>query len=814
MAQLNCAKDKITEIVNLIITGITIFSVLGQMATLQANIIRVKSDTIEQKSSLTSLDNKIQTLEVTNANLKKENSSYLKENQTMSSEIEMLQAEKLKLLTKLKNADEKLSTLSSKIYSPSRVASNQSRNLQVESSKALILETVSSVIGNEIKVTLDEIKGIVQKFPQSPDNINSNSVLQLNDELKETKVALLREKSNNKYLEKVIEDLEKFVDNLENENETESKKEAELRKLRLEHRRCGITKKESRRLRHEKCSLKRKLNDAQKQYQLLKVLYESMEKEVANKELICKNLSREKGQIENDKSKLMLDLEKLKQDSSEKEANIEKIKRESCYLLEKVNKSSEENELLKKKCHFFDENLSELLNMTSMKDNVVNMNTRIEQLYIESKKFEEENFRLIYQNQNDLMSQFSQLQKKFDTQEIPFHNTSAVSSDSDVVPKEEHERIVENLTLERDILSSRVLVLESIREEMEILRKERIKFKEESEKFKSMLSNNSINGITEQNPDISQDGLVILRNESELDGSLINESSAVDFLESVKTLEDLNETDKVKLKKLLSTPEFEGILSTDDIKIDLHNKNINGTSDSGSSLEQESLINHLYEIESDFTLSDKASEEFVENVYEGNISDHINEKTLKYTHNQEDQSLKISQPSNTDTKATSTERSLEKVINKSKLISTGIVLQQKRSKETNSFNLLNEFQKVIEEISAKDSSRSMLTSPTGSDGSFSKHKHVKFSDKVIDLMEGSTHKDQKVGNDYSDSSFSRSFFQESLLRNFPILTQHNDEDLLQEQGEESNNTHKTATNTLARDMTNSGFVHEYLREPR
>ena len=189
MAQLNCTKDKITEIVNLIITGITIFSVLGQMATLQANIIRVKSDTIEQKSSLTSLDNKIQTLEVTNANLKKENSSYLKENQTMSSEIEMLQAEKLKLLTKLKNADEKLSTLSSKIYSPSRVASNQSRNLQVESSKALILETVSSVIGNEIKVTLDEIKGIVQKFPQSPDNINSNSVLQLNDELKETKVA-------------------------------------------------------------------------------------------------------------------------------------------------------------------------------------------------------------------------------------------------------------------------------------------------------------------------------------------------------------------------------------------------------------------------------------------------------------------------------------------------------------------------------------------------------------------------------------------------------------------------------------------------
>ena len=784
------------------------------MATLQANIIRIKSDAIEQKSSLTNLNNKIQTLEVANANLKKENISYLKENQTLSSEIEMLQAEKLKLLTKLENADEKLSTLSSKIYSPSRVTSNQSRTLQVESSKALILETVSSVIGNEIKVTLDEIKDIVQKFPQSPGNVNSNSVLQLNDELKETKVALLEEKSNNKHLEKVIEDLEKFVNNLQNENETESKKETELRKLRLEHRRCGITKKENRRLRHEKCSLKKKLNDAQKQYQLLKVLYESMEKEVANKELICNSLSREKSQIENDKSKLMLDLEKLKLDSSEKEANIENMKRESCYLLEKVNKSSEENELLKKKCHFFDENLSELLNMTSMKDNVVNMNTRIEQLYIESKKFEEENFRLIYQKQNDLMSQFSQLQKKFDAQEIAFHNTSAVSSDSEVVPKEEHERIVENLALERDILSSRVLVLESIREEMEILRKERIKFKGESEKLKSMLSNNSMNGIKEHNPDFSQEGLVILRNESELDGSLINESSAVDFLESVKTLEDLNETDKIKLKKLLSTPEFEGILSTDDVKIDLHKKSINGTNDSGSSLEQEHLINHLYEIESDFTLSGKASEEIVENVYEGNISDHINERTVNYTHNQEDQPLKKSQPSNADTKAPLTERSLEKVINKSKLISTGIVLQQKRSKETNPSNLLNEFQKVITEISEKDSSRSILASPTGSHGSFNKNKHVKFSDKVIDLMEGSTHKDQKVGKDCGDSSFSRSFFQESLLKNFPILAQHNDEDVLQEQDEESNSTDKTATNVLTRDMTASGFVHEYLEKSR
>ena len=784
------------------------------MATLQANIIRIKSNTVEQKSSLTCLDNKIQTLEVTNANLKEENISYLKENQTLSSEVEMLQAEKIKLLTKLKNMDEKFSTLSSKVHSPSRVASNQSRTLQVESSKALILETMSSVIGSEIKVTLDEIKGIVQKFPQNPDNINSNSVLQLNDELKETKVALLEEKSNNKHLEKVIEDLEKFVNNLRNENETESKKETELQKLRLEHRRCRITKKENRRLRNEKCSLKRKLNDAQKQYQLLKVLYESMEKEVANKELICKSLSREKDQTENDKNKLMLDLEKLKQDSSEKEANIETMKRESCYLLEKVNKSSEENELLKKKCHFFDENLSELLNMTSMKDNFVNMNTRIEQLYIESKNFEEENFKLIYQKQNDLMSRFSELQNKFDAQETSFHNTSAVRSESDVVPKEEHERIVENLSLERDILSSRVLVLESIREEMEILRKERIKFKGESEKLKLMLSSKSMNGITEHNPDFFLEGLVILRNESEFDGTLTNKSSAVDFLESVKTLEDLNETDKVKLKKLLSTPEFEGILSTDDVKINLHNENINGTNDSGSSLEQEHLINHLYEVESEFTLSDKASEEIVENVYEGNTSDHINERTLNYMHNQEDQPLKKSQPSNTDTKASLTERNLEKVINKSKSISNGIVLQQKRSKETNSSNLLNEFQKVITEISANDSSRSIVTSPTGSHGSFSKHKHVKFSDKVIDLMEGSTHKDQKVGNDYGDFSFSRSFFQESLRKKFPILTQHNDEDVLQEQNKELNNTDKTTTNALERDMANSGFVNDYLWKSR
>ena len=110
---------------------------------------------------------------------------------------------------------------------------------------------------------------------------------------------------------------------------------------------------------------------------------------------------------------------------------------------------------------------------------------------------------------------------------------------------------------------------------------------------------------------------MILRNESEFDGTLINESSAVYFLDSVKTLEDLDETDKVKLRKLLSAPEFGRILSPDNVKNDLDNENINSNNDSGSSLEQEDIINHLSKTESDFILSGKASEEIVENVYEG-----------------------------------------------------------------------------------------------------------------------------------------------------------------------------------------------------
>ena len=133
-----------------------------------------------------------------------------------------------------------------------------------------------------------------------------------------------------------------------------------------------------------------------------------------------------------------------------------------------------------------------------------------------------------------------------------------------------------------------------------------------------MLSNNSMNGITENTSDFSQKGLVILRNESEFDGTLINESSAVYFLDSVKTLEDIDESDKVKLRKLLSAPEFGRILSTDNVKIDLDNENINSNNDSGSSLEQDDLINHLNKTESDFILSGKASEEIVENMYEGN----------------------------------------------------------------------------------------------------------------------------------------------------------------------------------------------------
>ena len=92
--------------------------------------------------------------------------------------------------------------------------------------------------------------------------------------------------------------------------------------------------------------------------------------------------------------------------------------------------------------------------MTSMKDNdnVVNMNTRIELLYIESKTFEEESFRLIYQKQNYLMSQLQKKKKnKFYAQEISFEKVSAERPYSDVVPKEKHKPIAENLALLRDI---------------------------------------------------------------------------------------------------------------------------------------------------------------------------------------------------------------------------------------------------------------------------------------------------------------------------------------------------------------------------
>lgn len=99
---------------------------------------------------------------------------------------------------------------------------------------------------------------------------------------------------------------------------------------------------------------------------------------------------------------------------------------------------------------------------------------------------------------------------------------------------------------------------------------------------------------------------------------MINESSAAYFLDSAKTLEDLDETDKVKLRKLLLALEFGRILSTDNVKIDLDNENINSNNDSGSSLEQDDLINHLNKTESGFILSGKASEEIVQYIYEGN----------------------------------------------------------------------------------------------------------------------------------------------------------------------------------------------------
>lgn len=97
-------------------------------------------------------------------------------------------------------------------------------------------------------------------------------------------------------------------------------------------------------------------------------------------------------------------------------------------------------------------------------------------------------------------------------------------------------------------------------------------------------------------------------------------------------------------------------------------------------------------------------------------------------HNQEEQSQKQSKPSNTDTKAPLKERNLEKFINRSKSVCTGIILQERQYKETDSSNFFNEFQKDITKSGSKASRRSILNSPIGiRHRSFSKRKHVKFS---------------------------------------------------------------------------------------
>lgn len=682
----------------------------------------------------------------------------------LEKKVKTLHEEKEKLVERLKSADEAFCKISTRV-------SMSPQSLKSADNSSPAERFMLSQMNKQLKSNLDEIARMVSQIPTKEQVSSRQELSQIKDELHRVTLLLAEEKRNHEQLKRSSAELEETL-KIMSENEDQRTKICEdLTLLRTKHKKCNLIESALKQSRREKKVLLRKYENLRRKFELLKILHETLKEG-----LTSRNTS--KGEEENnvaDKDIRDALVAQLRNELAERDLVIKEYEGEHYNLVDKLESTCKELDELRKINS--DLKSKQEISIEALNDSLKHMNICITDLHSDKdgkrNELELENAKLsidlsyLRQNVSETEAEVETLQGKVNALEIiKLSNESEIASLREALESlkisqqkrnvnqtsEKYTTIIENLNLEKDILSSRVLILEGIGEELKILRKEKEKLKEINEELKRKLDGNKFkakNSFSDGDINIASIGYV---------ADSKNNADNIEF--NAKNLNDLNEREKSRLQSMLSNPLFDPLSSPDTVYLEELDMPIRESNVSKlPSDENEKSLGRISNISSDHVINETSSAEYVQNIHLPIHSECAADDTINYVNGGPDTVFE-KESSASQTCNSSSNADVKKVVSKKKKFLGKLKKGKKVKKLTRKDSPITKY---------SEESVDNLPKEIKKQKSPNKIKHVQFSDKLLEITE--EHEEENV----NDIAFFKSYYQECLKKEYPILAEYSDE---------------------------------------
>ena len=544
---------------------------------------------------------------------------YAEKATSLEDTIKALKEDKAKLVSRLQNADGALTSLSSKLS-----LSKSFPNLTTLSAKAKKSSGVFSQIQSKdilsqstsINNSLDEILGILKQIPAP--SITCQHTVEVNHlatELKKVNLELVNEKSNVCKLKKSVQDLQEALQTDGDMVEERDQKTVEIQKLRAKLQLQESNHKVRRQLSKEKKILQRKHSSIQQELKVVNTLYQTSATDVAQRDNHILELLAERKRLLTSTDSLLKETKDIRLKYQEKDKIAERYKRESCILLEKLNTATHEQDEMKRRNEALEDRLNRMVSSTDIneiKKSLADMQLDFNEIRAAKRQETSEiqgklsgDLQSLYKKNDSLLQKITTLENQLfkEKQSVLEFEKVVKEKDGDIreleslldqqmsqaemaasqsamqqnMNESKLDAQMENLKLENEILQSRVLILEGISYELDILTVERDALKQENRRLKNNSIVTPINNNTGNNecttsslsgkagvPKSEVNEELVLVNNLMLDEEH-DEDSVDQLVKSTLRVEKLDDKVKEKLREMLSAPEFERFLSESDI---------------------------------------------------------------------------------------------------------------------------------------------------------------------------------------------------------------------------------------------------------
>lgn len=787
----------------------------------------LKQQLLDERKENDALTKEIKTLQ--NQSDKKDGASDVEITETMkqlhisnekieelNERVKNLESDKQKLINRLKEADASFKSLSRRASHP---GANKEVEIDTTAPSKYTMDYVMKYMGKQLKLNLDQITNTVQQI-STKEMTSRKELLKLKDELHRVTLLLSEEKLKHDQVKTINNELEETLNVMTEFEEQKAKICDDLTQLRKEHKKCALIETALKQTKREKKSLFRKHETLKQKFEILRILHETLKEELVAKDMKLKE--EISGDFLNNKpnvDKNTVVIADLRNELAEKEQALEMRDSAHCQKLEELKMLRIEMNKLKADTNLKEnpslENLNRSINdvrncLTDIKSEKSQKYEDVEQLNaklradvahlgerLSEKEEEMETLKgKITQMDITKLEHESEIGKL--TEDLERSRLSKKHVDEKTV-SEKTSQIVENLQLEKDILSSRVLILEGIGEDIEILKQERDQLKELNEELKEKLHGKlKVKGCYSDG-DVSRFGPIKIkdqkkgfkqkerRKKEELkEDEYDDDDNDDDILDTIKSISCLDENDKHRLQDMLSHPMFENFLANSsssmfdlgDLKIDQPSDT--SVQDQGDETVDEENVTHRESMSP--TSPQYGSPEYVQQIYVqecesdlqvNQITESESEDTIDYSkriataesyeeEEEEDSHYNEDGEDNESIPHKNSLKEFEKLKKNHKYVGSKKKGRRIRKTSKKNLNIRASSDDVFEKVHRLSSENESY--PTSLQKELSSMKQVKFSD---DHIETDYIKEQ-------DDELFRSYLRECLQTQYPILTENSE----------------------------------------